>query len=150
MDEEEELLDLIGALIVEVAFKERSHETETPSCCTILKLSEEITKVPYGYRLRKSNGEAHIVIYEKEAAIVEKIFRDFLKEAPILVIHKEAKQMGLPKTGPYAIHKILDNCFYVGLMRKPVVDEHSEVSIRTFLRLSPEDKNFGSVFSTDF
>lgn len=133
MSEEKELLGLIAALIVEIAFKESLHETKMLTCYhTTLKLFDEMTRVPYGYRLRKINGETHIVIHEKEAAIVEKIFKDFLKGMPISIIHNEVKQMGFPKTGPYAVHKILDNSFYAGLIRKPVVDENSEVFITAF------------------
>lgn len=132
MAEEEKLLGLIASLIVEVSLKESLQNVEVPYCSTALKLSGKAIKVPYGYRLRKINGETHIAVQQKEAAIINTIFDDFISGISIPLIHHKARRMGFPRTGPYAIHKLLDNCFYAGLERKPIADERSEILVRTF------------------
>jgi len=132
MDRKTELLSQVGAIIVEIILKGAWEDPIDFNCHTPWQLSEGSIKVPYGYRLRQAGDKPQILIQEKEAFFIRKIFTDFLTGKPTPVIHTEVKQLGFPRVGPNAIKKVLNNCFYAGLSRKYLADNGSGVLVRTF------------------
>jgi site-specific DNA recombinase len=79
-------------------------------------------KVPYGYRrvLRGPQGPAHLVVHDQEAAVVQRIFADFLGGASIrglpiaLVAEGIASPDGKPVWPLATIGRLLRNEAYVG------------------------------------
>ena len=80
------------------------------------------TKVPYGYRRvrRGADGPAHVVIYEPEAAVVRRVFADFLAGQSLrhLAVTLSADGIASPEGKPVwrlsTICRLLRNEAYVG------------------------------------
>lgn len=79
-----------------------------------------VNKAPYGYVNQKMEGRKGIIVLDHDkAAIVKKIFHDFLVGHPITQIHSEAKAMGYIGVSKSAIRRVLENCIYAGLIKVP-------------------------------
>ena len=80
------------------------------------------TKVPYGYRRvpRGADGPAHVVVYEPEAAVVRRVFADFLAGQSLrhLAVTLSADGIASPEGKPVwrlsTICRLLRNEAYVG------------------------------------
>ena len=77
-----------------------------------------INLAPYGYVNHKEQGGKMIIKIDPiKQPIVQKIYRDFLSGVPKFIILKEVKVLGFPHSGNSAIHRILINPLYAGLVR---------------------------------
>lgn len=77
-----------------------------------------VNVAPFGYANRRdSEGKGIIVLDEEKAPIVQKVFEEYLAGTPIFLIYDMAKKMGFNRTGNSAIHNLLSNCTYAGLVK---------------------------------
>lgn len=81
----------------------------------------------YGYKTVKQNGKSKIVICEEEAAIVRRIFDEYLTCKPAKSIAKDLDNDGLKKRGnrfrDTDLHYMLYNTHYIGIY----IDRNGEV-----------------------
>ena len=82
-------------------------------------------RAPYGY-INVKDGANSITIVPQQATIIQKIFKDYILGIPPYIIHINAKEMGFKNTGNSAIHHILQNCLYAGLIKVPAYKEQPE------------------------
>jgi site-specific DNA recombinase len=76
------------------------------------------SKAPYGYVNGKGpDGKSILVIDQSTSYVVQKIFRDFVSGVPRFLIYSEIKGLGFPQSGNSAMHRILNNPLYAGLIR---------------------------------
>ena len=89
------------------------------------------TKVPYGYRRvpRGADGAAHLIIHEPEAAVVRRIFADFLAGHSLrhLAVTLSAEGIASPErqAGMAAVHD-LSSAAQRGLRRSAVLEPHPD------------------------
>ena len=77
-----------------------------------------INLAPYGFiNGRQPGGKMILMIDETKAYIVRKIYRDYLAGVPRFMILKEIRELGFPHSGKSALHRILTNPLYAGLVR---------------------------------
>lgn len=62
-------------------------------------------------------GKAMLQIDDEKAAIVRQIFAEYLADTPIYLVYKKAKELGLPRSGHSAIHNLLSDYVYAGLVK---------------------------------
>ena len=58
-----------------------------------------------------------IVVDDERAALVQKIFRDYLDGKPVFEIHREVKKIGFNNSGNSAITRVLSNPVYAGFVK---------------------------------
>ena len=85
---------------------------------------------PFGYRNIIGTKKNEIEIDEKRAPIIEKIFRDYLLGIPPYIVAKNAKDMGFTLSGNGAIHKVLQNHLYAGLIKVPAFKDLPEKYVK--------------------
>ena len=79
-----------------------------------------VNLAPFGYINNKEEGRKGIIVLdEKKAPIIRKIFFDFLLGQPITQIYREAKKLGFTGKSNSAMTRVLTNCVYAGLVKVP-------------------------------
>lgn len=77
-----------------------------------------VSAAPYGYiNTKDESGKPLLKIDEEKADIIRMIFREYLSGMPIFLIYRNAREMGFNRSGNSAIHLILNNCLYAGLVK---------------------------------
>ena len=77
-----------------------------------------INIAPFGYvNAKDKSGRGILLIDEQQADIVRKVFEEYLSGTQIFLIYEMAKGMGFKRTGNSAIHNLLKNCLYAGLVK---------------------------------
>ena len=107
------------------------------------------TKVPYGYRRvpRGADGAAHLIIHEPEAAVVRRIFTDFLAGTSLrhLAVTLSAEAIASPEGKPVwrlsTISRLLRNEAYAGqLYWNRTQTRYDPASGRTRTTLRPREE----------
>ncbi len=88
-------------------------------------------RAPIGYKNIVDGSKKNLIeIDPKKSPMIKKIFHDYLLGVPPYVIYKNVKTMGFKLTGNSAIHKILQNSTYAGLIRIPAFKEMPEKFVK--------------------
>lgn len=79
-----------------------------------------VNKPPFGYiNAKDGGGKPLIKIHPEKAAVIHKIFDDYLNGERPHIIHKAVKLLGFPAKGNSAIVRVLNNHVYAGLIEVP-------------------------------
>ncbi len=77
-----------------------------------------VNVAPFGYiNARDAEGKSVLLIDDAKALIVKMVFEEYLLGTPIYLIYDMAKKMGFTRTGNSAIHNLLNNSLYAGLVK---------------------------------
>ena len=88
-------------------------------------------RAPYGYKNTNDGSKKnHIHIDQNQAVIVERIFNDYLLGIAPYIIYKTVRAMGFSNKGNSAIHDILNNCLYAGLIKVPALKDLPEKYVK--------------------
>lgn len=79
---------------------------------------------PFGYRKEGQRKERKLVVEETEAKIINYIYDAYLKNTPVYLIHKHARELGFTTKGRMAIDRVLQNPVYAGLLKVEAFKEH--------------------------
>lgn len=86
---------------------------------------------PFGYRNEKDENRKPIIVPDPETAeIVRIIYQQFLMNVPIYLIRKEVSKIGFNLRGNSAVHRILQNPVYCGLLHVKAYREYPEELIK--------------------
>jgi len=77
-----------------------------------------VNRAPFGYvNAKDESNKSILLIDEKKAEIIQKIYRDYLAGSPVHLIYKDVARLGFTVKGNSAITKVLSNCLYAGQVR---------------------------------
>ncbi|MFB3388037.1 recombinase family protein [Flavobacterium sp. LAR06] len=79
---------------------------------------------PFGYRKEGLGKQRKLVVNEKEAKIVNFIYDAYLRDVPATMIKQMAAKLGFSRLGNDAIHRVLTNSVYAGLLKVEAYKEH--------------------------
>jgi site-specific DNA recombinase len=82
------------------------------------------TSAPFGYIKVGERKERRLIIDELEAKVVKFIYDSYLKDVPLYIIKKKAKELGFKKTGNIAIERVLTNPVYAGMLNVQAYKEY--------------------------
>jgi site-specific DNA recombinase len=86
-----------------------------------------VNRAPFGYiNAKDAANKSILIIDEKKAQIVQKIYQDYLAGMQAYVIYKEVTKLGFTVKGNSAITKALSNCIYAGLVKVVGDKNHPE------------------------
>lgn len=95
------------------------------------KYGRYLGAAPFGYRNERDENRKPIIVPDAESSeIVKVIYRQFLMNVPIYLIRKEVTQLGFKLQGNSAIHRILQNPVYCGLLRVKAYREHPDELVK--------------------
>lgn len=82
---------------------------------------------PFGYiNAKYPAGKSILLIDEKKAEIIQKIYRDYLANIPVHSIYKEVIKLGFTIKSNSAITRVLSNCVYAGKIKVAADRNHPE------------------------
>lgn len=88
-------------------------------------------RAPFGYRnIPNPAMKNAIEVNEKQALIVERIFKDYLLGIAPYIIYKTVRPLGFTNRGNSAITDILKNPLYAGLIRVPAFQDLPEKFVK--------------------
>lgn len=86
---------------------------------------------PFGYKNEKDENRKPIIVPDPETSeIVKIIYQQFLMNVPIYLIRKDIIKMGFKLRGNSAVHRILQNPVYCGLLHVKAYREYPEEIIK--------------------
>ena len=90
-----------------------------------------ISMAPFGYKnAKQSDGKGIITIDPNRAPVIQKIYHDYLAGVSQDLILKEVIKLGFTKTGHGAIHSVLTNPVYAGLVRVVATEKEPEKLVK--------------------